>query len=77
MKLIIHPLKNHFLLCSERFWERDRIVGGGSFTDAPIASIWYPSDHAKYINNPDIALAQINNLPWNNPGVLIRCQPFF
>ncbi|WP_279380108.1 flavin monoamine oxidase family protein [Sporosalibacterium faouarense] len=36
------------LLCKERFWEQggpnERILGGGSFTDLPILSIWYPSD---------------------------------
>jgi len=41
------------LLCSNRFWEigppQERIIGGGSYTDLPITSIWYPSDHAKYI----------------------------
>jgi monoamine oxidase len=35
------------LLCKERFWEKNEmygpICGGGSFTDLPIASIWYPS----------------------------------
>lgn len=35
--------------CKERFWEEQGIVGGGSYTDLPITSIWYPSDHAKCI----------------------------
>lgn len=35
------------LLCRPRFWERQGIFGGGSVTDLPIASIWYPSDHAQ------------------------------
>ncbi|MCG8542331.1 MAG: FAD-dependent oxidoreductase [Clostridia bacterium] len=36
-------------LCNKRFWEEggpsERILGGGSYTDLPITSIWYPSDH--------------------------------
>ncbi|MBE5965638.1 MAG: amine oxidase [Lachnospiraceae bacterium] len=36
-------------LCNRRFWERDasygNILGGISFTDLPIQSIIYPSDH--------------------------------
>ena len=43
-------------LCNRRFWEEQGIFGGGSFTDMPISSIWYPSDHGsctlKDINNP-------------------------
>lgn len=38
------------LLCTKRFWEEDkeygRIIGGISYTDLPIESIFYPSDHA-------------------------------
>lgn len=34
-------------LCNDRFWERgnksERIIGGGSSTDLPIETIWYPS----------------------------------
>lgn len=30
-------------MCSERFWENEGIVGGGSSTDLPIQTIWYPS----------------------------------
>jgi monoamine oxidase len=40
------------VLCSRRFWEEggedEQIIGGGSYTDLPITSIWYPSDHAQY-----------------------------
>jgi monoamine oxidase len=40
------------MLCNRRFWEEggpeQQIVGGGSYTDLPISSIWYPSDHARY-----------------------------
>lgn len=33
--------------CKERFWEKQGIIGGGSFTDLPITTLWYPSDHAQ------------------------------
>ncbi len=40
------------MLCNRRFWEEggpeEQIVGGGSYTDLPITSIWYPSDHARH-----------------------------
>ncbi|GFZ33064.1 amine oxidase [Clostridium zeae] len=64
------------LLCKERFWEKQGIVGGGSYTDLPITSIWYPSNHAKYINNPSDIGNQINNLPTDEPGVLIGSYNF-
>lgn len=42
------------MLCSRRFWEEggegEQIIGGGSYTDLPISTIWYPSDHARYCN---------------------------
>jgi len=38
------------ILFKRRFWESggpdEQIIGGGSYTDLPLASIWYPSDHA-------------------------------
>lgn len=40
------------MLCNRRFWEEggpeEQIIGGGSYTDLPITSIWYPSDHARH-----------------------------
>lgn len=30
-------------MCNERFWENEKIIGGGSSTDLPIQTIWYPS----------------------------------
>ncbi len=58
------------LKCRNRFWERgnidERILGGGSYTDLPISSIWYPSDHA------NLREAYLNeNSLWENPGVLL------
>jgi monoamine oxidase len=59
-----------FFKCRNRFWEmgnsKERILGGGSYTDLPITSIWYPSDHAgfseSYFNE---------NRLWEEPGVLL------
>ncbi|GAA0076594.1 FAD-dependent oxidoreductase [Clostridium sp. CTA-5] len=40
-----------YLHLNERFWEMGnaskKIIGGCSFTDLPLVSIYYPSDHAK------------------------------
>lgn len=39
-------------LCNKRFWEEGGpfgpMQGGGSFTDKPITTLWYPSDHAGF-----------------------------
>ncbi len=57
------------MLCNRRFWEEggpgEKITGGGSYTDLPITSIWYPSDHAGYSDKR-------TRLPSaGDPGVLI------
>jgi monoamine oxidase len=70
------PSQKSLLLCRERFWEKDGIIGGGSVTDLPIATIWYPSDHAKYINNPDLFQSQLENIPWKQPGVIVGSYNF-
>ncbi len=53
--------------CNRRFWERDadygNIIGGISFTDLPIQSIIYPSDH-------NLCLMQGTCSP-KEPGVLV------
>ena len=59
------------LLCNQRFWEKDGIVGGASITDLPISSTWYPSDHAKYVNSLTSGNKPFANLPYNKPGVII------
>ncbi|MDR5585963.1 MULTISPECIES: FAD-dependent oxidoreductase [Clostridium] len=56
-------------MCNERFWEKgndnEKILGGGSYTDLPIQSIWYPyynyniKKHSKY-NNYGVLLASYN-----------------
>lgn len=53
------------LLCSRRFWEEGgtekQILGGASYTDLPIISMWYPSHH------PGTKSASIKS------GVLLAC----
>lgn len=74
-------------LCKNRFWEKQGIVGGGSYTDLPISSIWYPSDHAMPVCNPDDKKACCCDVPidnWtlkpgaspNTPGVLTASYNF-
>lgn len=65
------PAQKSILLCRERFWEKQGMVGGGSITDLPIGSIWYSMDHGQYINNPNAVQSQLMNLPWREPGVII------
>jgi monoamine oxidase len=75
------------MLCNRRFWEEgeaaEQIIGGGSYTDLPISSIWYPSDHAQYCDKQTKCMLQ--SFPYNKltisqtnqrtlasePGVLI------
>lgn len=62
--------------CKERFWEKgnanERIIGGGSSTDLPIATIWYPS-HNISVNNEEengkISVGGNSDLQ-NKPGVI-------
>lgn len=74
-------------LFNKRFWEiggpEERIIGGSSVTDLPISTIWYPSDHAKYIGEEIQYYKKSYNQSYackwdfekpigtNNPGVLI------
>lgn len=38
------PAQKTLLLCNRRFWQDQGIFGGGSATDLPISTIWYPND---------------------------------
>ncbi len=62
------PAQKSMMLCRERFWEKEGIFGGGSMTDLPVSSVWYPSDHAQYLNNPNGFSPE--NL-WKRPGVML------
>ncbi len=46
-------------LCNKRFWQEQGIEGGGSVTDLPISTIWYPSDR-KSAEQPGVLLASYN-----------------
>jgi len=65
-------------MCNERFWEKgdenERIIGGGSSTDLPIQTIWYPDDRSS-INNSQIKNKKVSvkgnyNL-YDEPGVIL------
>lgn len=55
------------MLCNRRFWEEggpeEQIIGGGSYTDLPITTLWYPSDHARYCNKQTKCM--IKSVPYN------------
>ncbi|WP_099716719.1 MULTISPECIES: NAD(P)/FAD-dependent oxidoreductase [unclassified Clostridium] len=61
-------------LCNDRFWERgnenERIIGGGSSTDLPIETIWYPS-HNNIAAPVELFNKQVATGMRNNPGVLL------
>lgn len=61
-------------MCKERFWEKgdksERIVGGGSSTDLPISTIWYPS-HNISVNDNIIENEDISDINSNKLGVLL------
>lgn len=65
-------------MCRERFWEKggkdERIFGGGSSTDLPISTIWYPSHNISMynhdINGKDMPDLKSNNL-FDDSGVLL------
>jgi len=71
-------------MCNNRFWERggskERIVGGGSYTDLPITSIWYPSDHGSinsmYTEKMRTSIKSKAQDLCNEPGVLIASYNF-
>ncbi len=55
------------MLCRRRFWEEGgadrRIIGGGSYTDLPVQTIWYPSGSSSCCYN--------NYSSAEKPGVLL------
>lgn len=65
-------------MCKERFWEKgsknERIFGGGSSTDLPISTIWYPSSNISIdnieMNSKEMAALNSNN-SYNDLGVLL------
>lgn len=74
-------------LFSKRFWEvggpKERIIGGGSATDLPISTIWYPSNDARYTGEDESLYIKSYNASYgcrwdsrrpstvDKPGVLI------
>lgn len=70
------PAQKSILLFSERFWEKQGIVGGASFTDLPIESIWYPNDHIRYISDPADISDSLGHVPTDEAGVMIASYNF-
>ena len=70
------PSQKTLLLSASRFWEAQGIVGGPSLTDLPIASVWYPSDHARLLKTPSDAADAAARVPASAPGVLIGAFNF-
>lgn len=71
-------------MCNKRFWEngdeKEKIIGGGSYTDLPITSIWYPSDHAngnrmQIENNKNFNKNRVYNLQ-DEKGVFLASYNF-
>lgn len=59
-------------MCNKRFWEKGddnkRIIGGGSSTDLPIQTIWYPS-HENYIDTNQMDKKKYKI--YDKPGILL------
>jgi len=53
------PAQKTIMLCNRRFWQEQGIVGGGSYTDLPISSIWYPNVE-KPVEQSGVILASYN-----------------
>ncbi len=66
-------------MCKERFWEEggpsEVIIGGGSYTDLPIGSIWYPSYNINYnitnIENQVLPIVRREYKNYEDGGVLM------
>lgn len=66
------------MLCNRRFWEEgdlgEQIIGGGSYTDLPITTLWYPSDHSKYCEQQTKGMQR--SFPYNKLTLKQRDQKF-
>lgn len=64
-----------YLYLTDRFWEMGnaqvQIIGGSTYTDLPLASISYPSDHAKPIANKYGRWALKPGTSYKEAGVLL------
>ncbi len=47
------------VLSDQRFWEKDGILGGGSYTDLANQQMWYPSDNSDPAPNPAVRAGYI------------------
>jgi monoamine oxidase len=51
------------VLAERRFWEKDGIFGGGSYTDLANQQIWYPSDNSNSAPDPDVRFGYSADAP--------------
>jgi monoamine oxidase len=70
------PSQKTLVFFRERFWEKQGIVAGPSYTDLPINSIWYTNDHAALLKNAENMAGDIERLDTNAPGVIIASYNF-
>ena len=66
------------MLCTWRFWEaggpEEQIIGGGSYTDLPITTLWYPSDH--YRSCIEQTKCEQRSFPYSKLNLLPKDQKF-
>ena len=70
------PSQKTLVFFRERFWEKQGIVAGPSYTDLPINSIWYTNDHAALLKNAENMAGDIERLDTAAPGVIIASYNF-
>lgn len=70
------PSQKTLMLCNRRFWEdggpNEQIIGGGSYTDLPITSLWYPSDHSNRCISQSKCMQR--NFPYSKLSLLEKAQ---
>lgn len=54
------PAQKTLFRCNKRFWEEQGIIGGGSYTDLPVNTIWYPSSSPTIHNHGSTAVSKVN-----------------
>lgn len=64
------------LLCNQRFWQKQGIIGGSSVTDLPLSQPWYPSDDSPYLSDNRNTPEYFHTYPYNKAGVLLGSYNF-
>ena len=71
MHITYSPSTKILLQCKERFWEKQGIYGGFSFTTLPIGQLHYPSNPHKKKGGRGILMCYT----WKQEGLLFGSQP--